>query len=73
MGRVGDGKGIRVVWLSLSMTICPANQGGRQIYFMILGSEKKRMLERNWLGTFCVNVRRINAVDYFSIDFKDHR
>ena len=39
-GRVGDGKRIRVVWLSVSMTICTANQGGRQIYFMILGSEK---------------------------------
>ena len=49
--RVGDGKRIRAVWLSLSMTICPANQGGRQLYFMILGSGKKK-LARYYLGEF---------------------
>ena len=45
-GGVGDGKRIRVVWLSLSMTICTANQGGRQIYSMILGSEKRKVTEK---------------------------
>ena len=44
--RVGDGKRIRAVWLSLSMTICTANHGGRQIYVMILGSEKKKVTEK---------------------------
>ena len=28
-GGVGDGKGIRLVWLSLSMTIFKENYGGR--------------------------------------------
>ena len=44
-GGVGDGKRIRPVWLSLSMTICMENYGGRQIYFMILGSEKESYRE----------------------------
>ena len=73
-GGVGDGKRIRVVWLSLSMTICTENQGGRLTYYNIWSLVlKKRKLQRNWLGIFWVNFRRINAVDYFPIDFKDHR
>ena len=44
-GGVGDGKGIRLHWLSLSMMICMENYGGRQIYFMILGSEKESYRE----------------------------
>ena len=44
-GGVGDEEVIRLVWLSLSMTICMENYGGRQIYFMILGSEKESYRE----------------------------
>ena len=60
VGGVGDGKRIRVVWLSLSMTICTANHGGRQIYVMILGSEKKKVTEklaRYFVGEFQKNQR----------------
>ena len=58
-------------YLTISRSLhCTAYQGRRQIYFMM---KKENKLQRSWLGIFWVNFRRINAVDYFPIDFKDHR